>query len=1329
MPTQRTHQHLSDIKNKYDSIHETIEIHELDNIITQTHDALFNDLQQIVHYDQNTPPTESFIQQIYNTLVAKRTKQEAKITQLTNEITFITSQKTSKETSLGTTTNWLTKRLIDAQQELKDKNDDLKTKNREKISLEAEIQADTQEKLNKEKLKKQEKDPTEKAKLDTEIQDLFNNIKTKKIEVENKKFDIQILWQEISDLKREIPDIERKIEALEQAIENFKNQIQDLTDKKTEAENRKIKLKEMEDEYNKLINNGSNIFETSKILPKHTISIGTTWSYNTRPILIKPTVAVPTGTKFEIYDGDNKAYTWGDLKKVATADGTQVDIQWLSINTTTGAITWTNNIQIKNTQTGEKITNLPISISIDIQAGFDITGKLWSSLRTQSVHMVNRKKLEITINASTASLTTRYDTINTHSGNNITNTLNALHTSKLPEITRKVIEKVCEDTNKTEFDKLTPGEKDALYANITAILGTYVPNQADLRSLYRTLQTSKPFTGTQAEFETFLLQDLHTKAEQGIQKIMEDRLEQNLSTIPGKTRTGIQGIFTSFLTTNNRNVSSTTLLRYYDAINVSTGNAINNHLDVAYLNNYRQTVKDLIFEVCKGANEAQFNALSNDEKEEVYRQIAAILGTYEINDTDFRTQFRERITKEPFNGTQAEYQTHLMTNLDNKAKDELKKIMTERLDQDFTMAGRTAKAKIAMQGSFLDYINTLSTLNRQTNRLREVDAYDNAGPNPGVIRRTLQESYDNNLNKLEREAIFAALKKLDGPKFDQLTDDQKEELYQRLRGLYRDRTGVPNRLIPRTLGLNDINDYTTFTNWFTEDTHPGSQQPNTRNSTAYRNYIHNNLETELINFFNYKLNNVFADDLEANMYLKAELTNYLTEIKNRKIDNNTHADIDAGISDSVMDSPKKWFQRQDLDYMRFFKGSQTSVKGEVNINTNQTPEAKNNPEPYKYSMDVSVSSGNAINATITLADGEKMTLKSKEPNAMIKRILRATTIPYGKVRCHMAYNLLKSMVKIANDNNFSLEYKSVKRYINPGTGMAIHRPVTTKIKLKDDKISVELRDDNTNYNTAGWFRRISVTEFSEQNFINSNEFDSTTDNRSLRRGIEVMAHEFSAAMNIANRHYRQATERRRGWLVKWEMRTTLPTNFFLSPIKSIRGRFGEKMKFDFDPISVAGKNGTTAQIAFQGGKFYIQVGDKVYKNNNLGTLLRTREWGERIFDGMERDMCQAVYTKLIQELRGNRRIKSSSFGVKDTMKWGMYILDSDGDFCYLTQEEVDNNGGNLIRSAFMKPDDYGVVNHPPASRRKLSDEETKEVLKNPLIMARMIRAMSNRLRW
>lgn len=193
MPTQRTHQHLSDINNKYANIGETIELHELENIITQTHDALFNDLQQIVHYDQNTPPTESFIQQIYNTLSAKRTKQEAIVTRLTNDITSITNQKASKEAILGTATSGLQKKLADAQQDFKDKNNELKTKNREKITIESEIQSDTQEKNNKESLKKKEKDPTEKAKIDTEIETLFNNIKAKKIELENKKFDIQIL--------------------------------------------------------------------------------------------------------------------------------------------------------------------------------------------------------------------------------------------------------------------------------------------------------------------------------------------------------------------------------------------------------------------------------------------------------------------------------------------------------------------------------------------------------------------------------------------------------------------------------------------------------------------------------------------------------------------------------------------------------------------------------------------------------------------------------------------------------------------------------------------------------------------------------------------------------------------------------------------------------------------------------------------------------------------------------------------------------------------------------------------------------------------------------
>ena len=45
--------------------------------------------------------------------------------------------------------------------------------------------------------------------------------------------------------------------------------------------------------------------------------------------------------------------------------------------------------------------------------------------------------------------------------------------------------------------------------------------------------------------------------------------------------------------------------------------------------------------------------------------------------------------------------------------------------------------------------------------------------------------------KLEREAFYRGLEKADGPKFNRLTGEQKEDLYQQVRNTYRTRAGRP----------------------------------------------------------------------------------------------------------------------------------------------------------------------------------------------------------------------------------------------------------------------------------------------------------------------------------------------------------------------------------------------------------------------------------------------------------------------------------------------------------------------------------------------------------
>jgi hypothetical protein len=84
----------------------------------------------------------------------------------------------------------------------------------------------------------------------------------------------------------------------------------------------------------------------------------------------------------------------------------------------------------------------------------------------------------------------------------------------------------------------------------------------------------------------------------------------------------------------------------------------------------------------------------------------------------------------------------------------------------------------------------------------------------------------------------------------------------------------------------------------------------------------------------------------------------------------------------------------------------------------------------------------------------------------------------------------------------------------------------------------------------------------------------------------------------------------------------------------------------------------------------------------LGTILNERESGKRVFDGIEREICAAVYKQLVDKLRENRRVANKHFGVVDPMTKGVYMIDTDGEWSYIEPENA--NQSNIQRSKFME---------------------------------------------
>ena len=632
-------------------------------------------------------------------------------------------------------------------------------------------------------------------------------------------------------------------------------------------------------------------------------------------------------------------------------------------------------------------------------------------------------------------------------------------------------------------------------------------------------------------------------------------------------------------------------------------------------------------------------------------------------------------------------------------------------------------------GMNMDHFKNLDiTINQpnfnQAARKAEVNTYNDSW-RWQVIEESLEANHDVLINRLEREAFYRGLEKADGPKFNKLTNEQKEDLYQEIRNLYR--TGA----LPRAVNLANMNNFNTGTNSFVErfsdDKHESNKPEHTKNAIAYRDFIHNNLENQIKKYFERRFDEIFSKNNDGNTYLKSQLTNYLTDIEHQKADNNVHQNI-LGDVDTVDEMKNKrrmavningrtyGIGRKDINYLRFFAGkdSKTDVKDQiVNITTNDRPEDLNNPEPVKYDMDMEVSGKQQLAVNIKINKQKEIKLKAWDPAAMVRRILQCEDIQHGKVRAHVVYNVIKGFIKAAKQKDISLTYR------DPWTGNMMI------IKMDDDNIVLEQQDNQANFGAT--YRRNTTVIFDHKYFENTNTFDSTrgNENRRLRVGIDKLMGHFNFAMNELHDKYRKTTERRWMGLIRWETRMTLPTSFFLSPIKKI---LNARTTTNFDFATTVQSNGKSISIEFIKNKFTLNIDGlkKPISSRTLWKLLRHRKWGVRIFDGMERDICGKVYEELVKKMRENSKVAKTNFGVKDNISGRTYILDADGQLGYLTPEQT-NEQQKTIRRWWLSKREYGVVNNPPAGRTMCDESETKEIMKNPFLMGRLIKTMNNRM--
>ncbi len=606
-------------------------------------------------------------------------------------------------------------------------------------------------------------------------------------------------------------------------------------------------------------------------------------------------------------------------------------------------------------------------------------------------------------------------------------------------------------------------------------------------------------------------------------------------------------------------------------------------------------------------------------------------------------------------------------------------------------------------------------LDEEDDREEEFDNYNNSG-SWNRISNHLSTRYSSDLHKLERKALESAMKNWDWPKYDKLTDEQKEQLYQHIRGLPH--PSLWWNFFDTLNSSMHLDNYDYFKSRFTDDDRDWNKDiKNISSKRKYNDFIHNNLELKSTEYISTSLDGALTKSLPINRFLKWELTKFLDRIDRNKQDTNVHSRIDSDLDndDHKMDKwPRSLLYPRDKNYMRFFSNKTINLENQkVKINTNTAPEDLNNLEPVKYNLQLDVSGKNRLKATINI-DWEKkpIVIKAWDSSSLVRRIMKNSSICQGKVRAHIGFNVYKSMIQMAKDSDISLKYRDSWNHIN-------------ELDI-DEKWNIALYDidDWTNRGTTN--KRLTNVVFDQQMFENTNDFNQPWYNWSLRQWIDELSYHFNSAMNVVHDQYRSWIKRKFLWLMSSPSKSRLPSSVWLSPIKKLIN-IRTNTNFDFDTtIDVWGKS---ISVSFKKNKFTINMDwlKKPLSGKDLGKLLEKRQWRVRVFDWMERDIVEWVYVSMIEKLRTNSKIARSNFWVMDDVTQNMYILDDDWNFGIISSEKLDTEW-NPMHKKIKKW--YWVLSKDKISHiwyEVLDEKETKELMKNPFLMQRFVKAMNSRM--
>ena len=633
----------------------------------------------------------------------------------------------------------------------------------------------------------------------------------------------------------------------------------------------------------------------------------------------------------------------------------------------------------------------------------------------------------------------------------------------------------------------------------------------------------------------------------------------------------------------------------------------------------------------------------------------------------------------------------------------------------------TWNLKVVSNKTFSLKLNDSVILN-ETNRKIAINSYNTAWWK--VIENHLNNTFVTQEKKLLKDAIERLVSKW-STVFSTLTNEQKDDFLNKM--LDTDITTIPGIPSPASWTgrewlaavLESYNKYSSFCKWFaSEDRKRNKDWKNTKSKTAYNQFIHDHFRWEASNYFVSKLDECLQKNISTERFLKAKLSDYLVEAESNQIDNSVIRDNVEDIfkNDDVRIRKDKWIwqwwkvlkiepiRKKDSNYMRFFSKSSKEISDQtINLSTGQV----------KYNMKLNVNENNKLWVEIKIDWKEPIIIQSwdYDPATLARRILREPRIETSKARVHMVYNLYKWLLQIAKDKNIKLEY------YEDWTPWKMH-----EITLADNW--------NIILNTVEYwgtppYKKKSEPLFNEAIFKSTNQFDSLSHNNSLEEWVYEIAKHFSYSMNRMHDSYRKSIKRGFWrWLQRWG-KTNLPTSFWSSPIRKILN-INNVTNFDFST------NVGNVRIELKNNTFIVNTPDSPVPitSKSLWKILNTRIKGKRIFDWIERDIVEAIYSNLIKKMRENSKVAHTHFGVMDEITWHVYVLDPSGHFWRINRDALNwKNIFNFWWDSWIISEKIfrWSSSHPWYTYQRLSSTEEKELLKNPLLMQKLIKAMNRRM--